>query len=325
MEGSAENRVKCFNLENVKRNQVLLTARRFSKSHTYSLGKQLLDNSSQRSLGLTEVGVDFFASTTEIDFEDIPQRLDVQYASSILRDVGVSPCCLMLALIYIERIRNHDPDYFRHVSSRDVFIVSLMVASKFLFDDGEDEEVFNEEWAQRAHMDIKKLNKLERDFLATIDWKVFVEPSIFFSVFSTVEAMAVLNEYKRRSWSGLSYSELVLLCDYHSMGEQLHTIVAQYFLKIVAVCAFTYAAVIIGVVSIVTVTTCQHLAIPNTNHSLIPDEALMTNCSTFFGRVKQVSFRPVKHFVSFVGDYYKPNAEMTLISSAGKPIYMTVS
>lgn len=43
-----------------------------------------------------------------------------------------------------------------------------MVASKFLNDEGQEDEVINSEFASSAKMDLKDLNKLERDFLLAI-------------------------------------------------------------------------------------------------------------------------------------------------------------
>lgn len=43
-----------------------------------------------------------------------------------------------------------------------------MVASKFLHDDGEEDEVFNKEWANSGQVTISRMNKLEKDFLAAI-------------------------------------------------------------------------------------------------------------------------------------------------------------
>lgn len=43
-----------------------------------------------------------------------------------------------------------------------------MVASKFLHDDGEEDEVFNTEWAQSGHLSIAKMNRLEKEFLKAI-------------------------------------------------------------------------------------------------------------------------------------------------------------
>ena len=43
-----------------------------------------------------------------------------------------------------------------------------MVASKFLHDDGEADEVFNDEWAASAGLNVKDINNFERDFLQAI-------------------------------------------------------------------------------------------------------------------------------------------------------------
>lgn len=43
-----------------------------------------------------------------------------------------------------------------------------MVASKFLNDEGEDDEVFNTEWAQSGDLTVSQMNQLEKDFLKAI-------------------------------------------------------------------------------------------------------------------------------------------------------------
>lgn len=46
-----------------------------------------------------------------------------------------------------------------------------MVASKFLNDDGEDDEVINSEWANSAKIELSDLNQIERQFLqAIVSW-----------------------------------------------------------------------------------------------------------------------------------------------------------
>lgn len=102
---------------------------------------------------------------------------------SFFRQAAVSPCALLLALVYIERLRHRNPEYLQEVSSSDLFLVSMvrllsalgsrphnrlvfqMVASKFLYDEGVTEEVFNDEWAQAANIDVSDLNEMERTFL----------------------------------------------------------------------------------------------------------------------------------------------------------------
>lgn len=43
-----------------------------------------------------------------------------------------------------------------------------MVSCKFLYDDGETDEVFIDEWAKSARTSVKHLVQLERDFLKAI-------------------------------------------------------------------------------------------------------------------------------------------------------------
>ena len=47
-------------------------------------------------------------------------------------------------------------------------LVPQMVASKYLYDEGVDEEVFNDEWAESAKIEVDEINDMERDFLAAI-------------------------------------------------------------------------------------------------------------------------------------------------------------
>lgn len=43
-----------------------------------------------------------------------------------------------------------------------------MMASKFLYDEGIDDEVFNDEWAVSGDMETEDVNQMERDFLDAI-------------------------------------------------------------------------------------------------------------------------------------------------------------
>lgn len=43
-----------------------------------------------------------------------------------------------------------------------------MVASKYLYDEGEEEEVFNDEWGAAGKLDTQTVNTLEMNFLNAI-------------------------------------------------------------------------------------------------------------------------------------------------------------
>jgi len=125
-------------------------------------------------------------------------RLDVRRAAGLSGSVSASPTSLVVALLYLERLRAKNPNYLATVSSTDLFLISLLVASKFLNDDGEDDEVFNGDWAEAAGMEKKELNKKELDFLVAVDWSVHVTPPEFSRMSHLVEASAALRELGRR-------------------------------------------------------------------------------------------------------------------------------
>lgn len=43
-----------------------------------------------------------------------------------------------------------------------------MLASKYLYDEGEDEERFNDDWARAGSKTVDEVNKLEMEFLASM-------------------------------------------------------------------------------------------------------------------------------------------------------------
>ncbi|NWI21797.1 CNPD1 protein, partial [Crypturellus soui] len=84
------------------------------------------------------------------------------------REACISPCSMMLALVYIERLRHRNPEYLQQISSSDLFLISMMVASKYLYDEGEEEEVFNDEWGAAGKVDVQTVNTLEMNFLSAV-------------------------------------------------------------------------------------------------------------------------------------------------------------
>ncbi|XP_041434569.1 protein CNPPD1-like isoform X2 [Xenopus laevis] len=53
------------------------------------------------------------------------RRLHKKYAARVSREACISPCSMMLALIYIERIHNRNPEYLQQISSSDLFLISM--------------------------------------------------------------------------------------------------------------------------------------------------------------------------------------------------------
>lgn len=191
------------------------------------------------SMPLTRLAVDKFTSSGLDALGQKLGRLDMARAADISRQACAGPNSLVLALLYLDRLRRRNPDYLTTVSSADLFLVSLMVASKFLHDDGEEDEVFNDEWAISGGMDTKELNRLELRFLAALDWRIFVDVAEFQKTLQSVEADIALREVTSRDTA--SYSDLVVL----GSGDQarhLLTLLTHAAIKVTAVCLTTYAA-----------------------------------------------------------------------------------
>merc|ERR1719242_571148 len=208
---------------------------RYRKTLNYSK----LPVTDRTSLPLTQLAVETFTTVGLDSLGDSLGRLDMRRAAEVSRTACVGPSSLVLALLYLDRLRRNNPDYLTSISSADLFLVSMMVASKFLHDDGEEDEVFNDEWATSGGMDTKELNKLEINFLSAIDWRVFVKKDEFLKVVETVEEEIALKEVRQRGWA--TYTELATLSRSVGVRELLQLCTALTF-KMTAVCVAAYAA-----------------------------------------------------------------------------------
>ncbi|KAM0736403.1 Protein CNPPD1 [Formica fusca] len=200
------------------------------------------------SLPVTELAAEFF---TEAKSSHTLDKLDVEEASRISRNACVSPCSLVLALLYIERLKNCNPEYLQQVAPSELFLVSLMVASKFLHDDGEEDEVFNKEWANSGQVTISRMNKLEKDFLAAINWTVLVQQQDFWEKLQQLEKDVANREVQKRGWC--SYTELNCLLN----SVQLIAF-AQTLINVSSICLATYT---VGLVTLVGSTLIAHFVV----------------------------------------------------------------
>merc|ERR1711981_949622 len=181
-----------------------INTERFRKSLYY--GKT--PSSDRISLPVTELTVSEF---DDLGLDDIKlNRLDMNRAAEITRETCASPTSLVLAFMYLDRLRSTNPKYLGAISSTDLFLVSLMVASKYLYDDGEDDEVFNDEWATSGHMEKKELNRLELEFLLAIDWNIYASPDDYELTTQKLEWAVAAKEVRNRGgWT--TYTDLNVL------------------------------------------------------------------------------------------------------------------
>jgi hypothetical protein len=155
------------------------------------------------SLPVTELAAELFSEAQRGRSLD---RLHCDDAANISRNACVSPCSLVIAILYLERLKKICPDYLERTCSSDLFLVSLMVSCKFLYDDGETDEVFIDEWASSGGTTVKQLVQLEKDFLKAIDWEVFVNGPTFWRKLGEIERSLAKRQGALRGF--FTYTEL---------------------------------------------------------------------------------------------------------------------
>lgn len=195
-----------------------------------------LPSTDRPSLALTGISVEMFSTVLPNDGLKV---LDMHYAASVARRACITPCSMMLAMVYLDQLRHKNPQYLTSVSSCDLFLVSMLVASKFLYDDGEEDEVFNDEWAASANMELKDLNQLEREFLDALDWNLYIKPVTFARVLENTENRIAHLEIQKRGWS--TYTDIFVL----SKGTVLYRcwlVVLDGIIKVIAISSIAYVA-----------------------------------------------------------------------------------
>lgn len=210
------------------------------------------------SLAMTELAVEYLQELVPRELG----RIDMYWASSLESTVSVTPCALMLALMYVKRLNdNNNSQYLSQVSSSDLFLISVLVASKYLYDVGEDDDVSNIRWALLTKLDIEDINENERSFLAAINWMIFVKPDDFWNFLDTVEKKLAWKMSLRRD--NFTYTDLnVILSNsplYHILFGALTEIC-----KVVVACSVAYLACVttVFVSSVTPVIILSHVSLP---------------------------------------------------------------
>lgn len=223
---------------------------RFCKTFYYGR----LPATDRTSLPLTQLAVDRFTGVGLDALGSKLGRLDMGRAADISRNACASPTSLVLALLYLDRLRRNNPDYLNTITSTDLFLVSLLVANKFLHDDGEEDEVFNDEWASSGGIDTKELNRLEIGFLSAIDWRIYVANDEFKAAVARVESDIAFKQVSARGFA--SYTDLAQLTHTATL-QKVWSLLSECTLKVTAVCLTAYAAsllTILGTVSFISTT-----------------------------------------------------------------------
>nr|XP_040035576.1 protein CNPPD1 [Gasterosteus aculeatus aculeatus] len=216
------------------------------------------------SFPVTDIAVEIFQKSAPSPI----RKLQKKYAAHVSREACISPCAMMLALVYIERLRHRNPEYLQKISSSDLFLISMMVASKYLYDEGEEEEVFNDEWGAAGKLDVKTVNNLEINFLNAIEWSLFTEPNDLFDVLSQVETSIAERQGMKRGW--FTYTDLCVLLEQSAWSHAL-TAICQHFTKVSCMLGLVYLTSVAGLIA--TSAVLHQFSLSKSGQSLLPPPA----------------------------------------------------
>nr|SVE70423.1 EOG090X069C [Daphnia similis]SVE71047.1 EOG090X069C [Daphnia similis]SVE71678.1 EOG090X069C [Daphnia similis]SVE72310.1 EOG090X069C [Daphnia similis] len=194
------------------------------------------------SLPLTRVMVEKFSET---DSNLFLEKLCFEYAAELSREACLSPCSLVVALIYLERLCQSNPNFVSSIPSSKLFLISVMVASKFLNDEGEEDEVINSEWANSAKIDLSNLNQIERQFLEAIEWRLFVDDQDFAEALARIEFRVAQRESLKRGW--LTYTDLDILARQKLLSDTWD-VVYDLVINVSVACMTAYLASLVTLV-----------------------------------------------------------------------------
>lgn len=145
-------------------------------------------------------------------------------------NLNVTPCSLILAMIYLDRLTVIDPTYAKRITPSELFIVSMMVSTKFYC--GYDEDIYLSAWADSGSMSVDHMKELELEFLDAIGWRVYVSNQEFFEKLKSVERVLAKRQGTARGW--LTYTELINFIPTMTLAKQI--------LNYSAVIALSYTA-----------------------------------------------------------------------------------
>jgi hypothetical protein len=231
--------------------------------------EEQLENSSKYyklnnfSMPLTETIAEFVEELSDEKFI----LNDLSFIFEMARKRAISPYVMIVALMYLNRLKVRSVyskqqvenwssysssclvnSYFKTTSSSftntELCLISILLASKYLVDEGESEEIYNNEWAVAADMSVKKINMLEKEFLKKLDWNLFVSSNEFWKF--TNDLTEKITRKKIKTTGQCTYSDLDCLFNTTdiSLAKLLKCI--DFIYKITFVCSSTLVYVLMS-------------------------------------------------------------------------------
>ncbi|KAF1750781.1 hypothetical protein GCK72_017332 [Caenorhabditis remanei] len=152
---------------------------------------------------LSQLIVDYFDKKCTFDY------LEPNTSSMISKCGFADPCTLVVALVYLDRLRDQNKEYFEATDPVSLYVPALVLASKYMHDTDTYDRVSNTEWAESLKMDPNELNKQEWELVEKLDWNVAVKNDEFEKYLEKMEKWVAGDFMEKNDFA--TYNELLQL------------------------------------------------------------------------------------------------------------------
>ncbi|KAL3985816.1 Cyclin family protein [Acanthocheilonema viteae] len=221
-------------------------------------------------LPLSEFAMDYFSNHCPHD------HMSMESATSISRHGCVDACTFLVAMVYLDRIRTADESCFEFSDPGELYLSTLIIASKYLHDVGQREYIYNDEWAALASISLKRVNEVELNVLDAIHWNTIVTHVEFIRILEEVEVWIANDSLKKRGFC--TYNEIAVLLSRISF---IPDCVKPLMLSLAAL-IFIYATALTSLL------ICQQITVStNIQHNLVRSDGYILSITPTANNTKQ--------------------------------------
>lgn len=186
---------------------------------------------------------------------------DIAFIFEMSRKRAISPYALVVALIYLNRLKtktscrgsryptafssctSSNADSFdkysvNYLTNTELCLVSLLLASKYLIDEGEVEEIYNDDWALASELPVKEINKLEKSFLRQMDWDLYVSSEEFWEFTSQLTEKTTRKKIQLQ-FDQCTYTDLDVLLNSKEFSLEMTRKYLDLLTKLIIICSST--------------------------------------------------------------------------------------
>lgn len=217
-------------------------------------------------LPLTEMMVEYFNQASPYDY------LKPETSASISSCGFADTCTLVVAMCYLERLRQKEKDAFEAANPTEMYLPALVLASKYLHDSDQEERVADADWADMAGMSKGDLAAREWAFVKAIDWDVRVDEEEFNRRLAIIESWVASDFLSKYSF--LTYNELTTLstANAEKLRSSLHLLISALGLSLM-IYSVAVASLLTLPLALPSTSSYDNTTLPDRHAALIAPDA----------------------------------------------------